>query len=102
MPEKVIIRSYRITQIMFDITLLIVIYVIFSPIIALSSAILKLFGVQDLLYYFFLQMKLPEQWTWLRWTPFGLFKKKFSKHIVIGQAFLGIVISSLLLIYLQR
>lgn len=97
MPEKLIITSYRITQLMFDLTLLILLAVLFNPVISLSAAVLKLFGMQDVLYYIFLQMNLPEKWTWLRWTPFGLLFGKLSKRIVFTQVFLGILIAVLML-----
>ena len=85
MPEKVIIRSYRVAQLMFDLTLLILIAVLFNPVVSFSSAVLKVFGVQDILYYVFLRMRLPEKWTWLRWTPFGMIFKTLSKTQVIIQ-----------------
>ena len=96
MPEKIIIRSYRITQLMFDLSLLILISVVFSPVSALSGAILKVFGVQDVLYYIFLQMELPERWTWLKWTPLGFLTKSLSKNMVIIQAIIGTVLAGLL------
>lgn len=96
MPEKIIIRSYRITQLMFDLSLLILLSVVFSPVSALSGAILKVFGVQDVLYYIFLQMELPERWTWLKWTPLGFLTKSLSKHMVIIQAIIGTVLAGLL------
>ncbi|MBS4033145.1 MAG: hypothetical protein KGZ85_01655 [Ignavibacterium sp.] len=101
MPEKIIIRSYRINQIMFDLTLLILISVVFSPVAALSGAILKLFGVQDVLYYIFLRMELPKKWTWLKWTPLGIINKSLSLKIVMMQSVVGIIISVFLLINFQ-
>ncbi len=98
MPEKVIIRSYRVTQLMFDLTLLILIAALFNPYISFSSAVLKIFGVQDILYYVFLQMELPEKWTWLKWTPFGLLSKKLSKRSVLVQVFFGIFIAIIILL----
>jgi hypothetical protein len=96
MPEKIIIRSYRITQLMFDLSLLILISVVFSPVAALSGAILKVFGVQDVLYYIFLQMELPERWTWLKWTPLGFFSKSISKNMVIVQTIIGTIFAGLI------
>lgn len=97
-PDKVIVRSYRITQLMFDLTLLILLAVLFNPVISLSAAVLKLFGLQDLLYYLFLKIKLPAEWTWLRWTPFGIFKEKLSKKTVLMQVSVGIVVATFILI----
>lgn len=96
MPEKIIIRSYRITQLMFDLSLLLLISVVLSPVAAFSGAILKVFGVQDVLYYIFLQMELPARWTWLKWTPLGLLSKTLSKNQVITQAIIGTFLAGLL------
>ena len=98
MPEQEIIKAYRINQLMFDLTLLIIIGLVFGWIISLCCAILKLFGVQDITYYLFLQKPLPEKWHWLRWTPFGFVKKILSKKEVIAQAVLGAIISFAILI----
>jgi hypothetical protein len=102
MPEKIIIRSYRINQIMFDFTLLILLAVAFSPVAALAGAVLKLFGVQDVLYYIFLRMELPEKWTWLKWTPLGIINKSLSLKIVMLQSVAGIIISVFLLLNFQQ
>ena len=102
MPEKIIIRSYRITQIMFDVTLLILLAVIFSPVAALAGAVLKLFGLQDVLYYMFLRMEFPEKWTWLKWTPLGIINKSLSLKIVMLQSVIGIVISFFILLFFQQ
>jgi hypothetical protein len=102
MPEKIIIRSYRINQIMFDVTLLILLAVVFSPAAAFAGAVLKLFGVQDVLYYIFLRMEFPEKWTWLKWTPLGIINKSLSLKIVILQSVVGIIISIILLINFQQ
>jgi len=53
LPEKEYIRSYRIIQLMFDITLLLLLGVSFGWIPSLCGGLLKIFGVQDLLYYIF-------------------------------------------------
>lgn len=98
MPEKIIIRSYRITQLMFDILLLLLIGVLFNPIISIAAAILKVFGLQDVLYYVFLQKELPEKWTWLRWTPIGFILSPLSKQIVVTQALIGILLALILIL----
>jgi hypothetical protein len=102
MPEKEIIKAYRINQLMFDLMLLIILGLVFGWIISLCCAILKLFGVQDITYYLFLQKPLPENWHWLKWTPFGLLKKILSKKEVITQAIIGVIISyGILILYLK-
>src|SRR5690606_23067702 len=66
LPEKIIIRAYRINQLLFDFLLLILIGMSFDWIAALAGWMMKNFGLQDLFYYIFLQMKLPEKWTWMK------------------------------------
>jgi hypothetical protein len=101
MPEQEIIKAYRINQLMFDLMLLVILGLVFGWIISLCCSILKLFGVQDITYYLFLQKSLPEKWHWLRWTPFGFVKKILSNKEVIAQAVLGAIISfAILILYL--
>lgn len=102
MPEKIIIRSYRINQIMFDVTLLILLALVFSPAAALAGGVLKLFGLQDVLYYIFLRMELPEKWTWLKWTPLGIINKSLSLKIVMLQSIAGIIISIFLFLIFRQ
>jgi hypothetical protein len=102
MPEKEIIKAYRINQLMFDIMLFIFLGLLFGWVPALCGAILKIFGAQDITYYIFLQKPLPEKWHWLRWTPLGWFKKILTKKEVIFQAIIGLVICiAVLVVYLN-
>lgn len=98
LPEKEYIRSYRIIQLMFDITLMILLWVGFGMLPALCGGLLKVFGVQDLLYYFFLKKPFPNIWTWLRWTPIGFFKQKLNLLEVFLQAATGTIISFLIIL----
>ncbi len=98
MPEKIIIKSYRINQLMFDIVLLILLGLYFNWMAAACGAILKLFGVQDLLYYLFLQKELPLKWTWMKWTPLGFLKGDLSRGEVITQGIFGCIISVIILL----
>ena len=97
MPEQEIIKAYRINQLMFDVMLFIFLGLLFGWVPSLCGVILKLFGMQDIIYYIFLQKALPEKWHWLRWTPFGWFKKVLTKKEVIFQATLGFIISFVIL-----
>lgn len=99
MPEREIIKAYRINQLMFDVMLYVVLGLIFGWIPAFAGVILKIFGLQDIFYYLFLQKPLPEQWHWLKWTPFGLFKTILTRKEVIAQAVIGIIISLAVLIF---
>ncbi len=97
MPEKEIIKAYRVNQLMFDAMLLVILGLLFGWVLAICGVILKLFGAQDVAYYIFLQKSLPEEWHWLRWTPLGWFKNILTKKEVIFQAVLGFVISFVIL-----
>mgnify|MGYP001190432318 CR=1 FL=1 len=98
LPEKIIIRAYRINQLLFDFLLLVLIGMSFDWIAALAGWMMKNFGLQDLFYYIFLQMKLPEKWTWMKWTPLGFFKGDLSKNEIILQTIIGVVISLVILL----
>jgi hypothetical protein len=98
LPEKEFIRSYRIIQLMFDITLILLLGVSFGCAPSLCGGLLKIFGVQDLLYYIFLKKSFPRVWTWLRWTPLGFFKQKLTLTEVVIQAFAGIILCTLILL----
>ena len=82
---------------MFDLLLLILIGFLFDWIAALSGWIMKLFGLQDILYYIFLQKELPQKWTWMKWTPLGFFKGNLSTYEIIIQAVTGVFITVILL-----
>lgn len=102
MPEKEIIKAYRINQLMFDVMLFIFLGLLFGWIPAFCGVILKLFGLQDITYYTFLQKALPEEWHWLRWTPLGSVKKILTKNEVATQAITGVIISyGILILYLK-
>jgi len=98
MPEKEIIKAYRVNQLMFDAMLLVILGLLFGWIPAFCGVILKLFGVQDVTYYIFLQKSLPEEWHWLRWTPFGWFKNVLTKNEVVFQAIAGLLICVVILL----
>ena len=99
LPEKEFIRSYRIIQLMFDITLILLLGVSFGWIPSLCGGLLKIFGVQDLLYYIFLKKPFPKIWTWLKWTPLGFFKRKLTLTEVTLQAIAGIILSVLIILH---
>ncbi|MCU0342337.1 MAG: hypothetical protein MUE93_00785 [Ignavibacteriaceae bacterium] len=98
LPEKIIIRSYRINQLMYDVLLLIIIGIQFDWIAAIAGWIMKLFGLQDILYYLFLEKNLPLNWHWMKWTPLGWFKSNLNRNEIIVQALIGILVALLLLI----
>ncbi len=97
LPEKIIIHSYRINQFMYDVLLLIIIGVEFDWIAAFGGWIMKLFGLQDVLYYVFLKEKLPQKWNWMRWTPLGFFRGDLDRNEIVAQAIIGILIALILL-----
>lgn len=98
LPPKVIIRAYRINQILFEILFLILIGIEFGAIYSIGCLVIKWFGVQDILYYLFLQKSLPDNFTWMKWTPFGIIKGDLSRFEVIFQSVIGIIISILIII----
>jgi len=98
LPEKIIIRSYRINQFMFDLLLLILIGFLFDWMAALSGWIMKLFGLQDILYYIFLQIALPKYWTWMKWTPLGFLKGNLTRNEIVIQVVIGVLIAIILLV----
>lgn len=98
MPEREIVKAYRINQFMFDMLLLLILGLLFGWIPALCGAVMKIFGVQDITYYIFLQKSLPEKWHWLKFTPLGFIKKTLPKSAVVLQAITGIIICIVILI----
>ncbi|MEJ5263249.1 MAG: hypothetical protein WHT45_11250 [Ignavibacterium sp.] len=99
LPEKVIIKAYRFHQLLFEIIIILFIGFVIGWKYSITCAILKWFGLQDVLYYLILQKKIPEKFTWMKWTPFGILKGDLSGNEVIFQAAIGIIISILILIY---
>lgn len=98
LPEREIIKAYRINQLMFDIMLFVILGLLFGWIPALCGKVLKIFGAQDVTYYIFLQKQLPEKWHWLKFTPLGLIKKLLTKNEVLLQATVGLILSFAILI----
>jgi hypothetical protein len=83
---------------MFDLTLMLLLGVTFGWVPALCGGLLKIFGVQDLRYYFFLKKPLPQIWTWLKWTPLGFLKRKPNLPEVVIHAIAGIILKTMLLL----
>jgi hypothetical protein len=92
-----VLVAYRIIQNFFDYTLLVLIWVLFGFKFAFAGWVLKMFGLQDILFYGVLDIEPPKVWTWLKWTPFGLLEnlirgKGLENWLVIVQAGLGFLI----------
>jgi hypothetical protein len=92
-----VLVAYRIIQNFFDYTLLALIWVLFGFKFAFAGWVLKMFGLQDILFYGVLDIEPPKVWTWLKWTPFGLLEnlirgKGLENWLVIVQAGLGFLI----------
>jgi len=98
-PDKIIVKSYRVNQLLFDVLLLLLIGIQFSWIASIAGWIMKLFGLQDVFYYLFLKEKLPGKWNWMKWTPLGWFKGDLTKNEIIIQSIIGIIIAVLILIF---
>lgn len=97
-PDKIIVKSYRVNQFLFDVLLLLLIGIQFDWISSFAGWIMKLFGLQDVFYYLFLKEKLPEKWNWMKWTPLGLFKGTLTKNEIVIQSIIGILIAVIILI----
>lgn len=91
--SRVILPAYRILQGTINIFLLLVIWLYFGFWFMIASEVLQWFGLQDLLYYWVVDEPLPKTWTWLHWTPFGLFDGDLSNGQVITQGVLGLIIA---------
>lgn len=98
-PEKIIVRAYRFHQLLFEMLIVVLIGFFFGWNYSVGCGILKWFGFQDLLYYLFLQKRIPDKFTWMRWTPFGLIKGDLSKFEVIFQSVIGIIIALSIIIF---
>ncbi len=96
-PDKIIVKSYRVNQFLFDALLLLLIGIQFSWVASIAGWIMKLFGLQDIFYYLFLNEKLPLKWNWMRWTPLGWFKGDLTKNEIVIQSIVGILIAMILL-----
>ncbi|MFZ1517363.1 MAG: hypothetical protein WAU11_01230 [Ignavibacteriaceae bacterium] len=96
-PDKIIVKSYRVNQFLFDALLLLLIGIQFSWVASIAGWIVKLFGLQDIFYYLFLNEKLPLKWNWMRWTPLGWFKGDLTKNEIVIQSIVGILIAMILL-----
>jgi hypothetical protein len=97
-PDKIIVKSYRVNQFLFDVLLLLLIGIQFDWISSFAGWIMKLFGLQDVFYYLFLKEKLPEKWNWMNWTPLGLFKGTLTKNEIVIQSIIGILTAVIILI----
>lgn len=98
LPPIIFIRAYRIHQFLYEVLLILFIGLLFNPKFSIVCIILKWFGLQDILYYLFLQKEIPEKFTWMKWTPFGFIKGDLSKFEVIFQVTIGIIIAILIII----
>lgn len=90
-PYRRLLCSYRVTQTMFQITL-IALTAILDIRVAVAWLLMWWFGVEDILYYGIGRYPLADSWSWLAWTPFGIFHPSpLSRSSVIIQAVVGVV-----------
>jgi hypothetical protein len=86
---RVTIPYYRIIQKLFNFTLAGLIWSITDNwIIAVACLCANFGGFQDLLYYIFGRYNLNQNYTWLKWTPYGyiiwkLYGRGLDKYITI-------------------
>lgn len=100
-----VLAGYRIVQFMFDYSWFGFIWYICGFKYAVAGWILKMFAVQDLLFYWVVKYPLPSYWTWLTWTPAGFVQKVFfkkeelSNKVVLIQAIIGVLVSIVITIW---
>ena len=97
--SALLLRSYRILQGTFHILFMLLILVAFGWKYAIACELLHWFGVADLLYYWIYDTPLPKIWTWLSWTPFGIFIKSMPNWVMLLQCVMGLLLS-LIIIFL--
>jgi len=85
-----LLQSYRILQTMFKVILTGFTWSFFDWKVAGGFWLLSWFGNADLLYYLIGKYSLREvQWTWLKWTPFGMMAKYLDSVFVVIQCLIG-------------
>ncbi len=95
-PE--IIASYRVIQLQYQIALLTNAYLFDGWQTPVAMLIWHFAGINDLLYYRLLKQKIPNQFTWLYWTPIGfVYEKLLQKPTPVMaeyiQAGIGLLLS---------
>lgn len=71
---------YRILQKMNNIIFLAIVYLMSQSWITVAGAFaINIGGLQDLFYYIFRSIPLDETFTWMKWTPYSIFKRIFFK-----------------------
>jgi hypothetical protein len=94
---QVSLNAYRIIQMTFQwiLTFLVVFAVGWK--VGLAANLVWWGANCDVLYYFATWKSLPYEWTWLGWTPFGIFANSLSLPIVLLQAIGGLVAAALVM-----
>jgi len=88
--------SYRIMQSLFQVTLLVLIYLLYGWKVVLCAELLHWCGFQDWLYYFIGRYKMPGVWTWLTWSPVGFFNGDVTDKELTIQILIGMMVSILI------
>ncbi|MFN3873879.1 MAG: hypothetical protein ACK4R9_12845 [Ignavibacterium sp.] len=98
LPDKVIIKAYRVHQLIFEILVIVLLGLLIGWTYSINCGIMKWFGTQDILYYIFLKKELPNKFTWMKWTPLGMIKGDLSKFDVIFQVIIGIILALIIIL----
>jgi hypothetical protein len=94
--NKFQVASYRIMQIMFQATLIVLLWRFYALKYAIAAVMMHWLGCSDLLFYIIANYSIKIEWTWLTWTPVGvianIWKKGLNDIDVVLQAIAGIII----------
>lgn len=91
------LAAYRIMQKMFEVTVLIITFLLTGLKGALGLFLMQLFGVQDVIYHYFLEYKLPSTWTYPKTHPLVLIFKEVSNIVFVTFAILSCIVATILM-----
>jgi hypothetical protein len=83
---QVSLNAYRIIQMTFQWVLTFLVVFAVGWRVCLAANLIWWGANCDMLYYFITWKSLPQDWTWLGWTPVGIFMTSIPLSIVILQA----------------
>ena len=94
---QVSLNAYRIIQMSFQWVLTFLVVFAVGWRVGLAANLVWWGATCDLLYYFVAWKSLPQEWTWLGWTPMGIFINSIPLPVVILQAIVLLVAAMLVM-----
>jgi hypothetical protein len=94
---QVSLNAYRIIQMTFQWTLTFLVVFAAGWRVGLAANLIWWGANCDMLYYFVTWKALPQEWTWLGWTPVGIFTNSIPLAVVIAQAIVLLVAAVIVL-----